>query len=350
MSSLALHVHVNTQVCGSLSFYWRVISQPIESGRISLSFNRNLKLIHLERQTMNPTFDYNSTQRNADRAGSRQSAQTFAASDARSAAPDLNQPYTGEQAIANSFKPLLGVHRYWARPTFVAMVATLLLVLISLALPYFFSPSLPLTGVLAFTISAAVISGYHWIFKKWGPAKITEERFPQAKEELADSGDEHKKPVELLEMLLLTAVMTIDGFLSGSSLVESVFAHLFTPRMAMLAAVAWGVGATALLYKLIMDAATAAAINERRGIIRQLSASADPDDQAQAVAMKKAVGGKLGNNFSTHANSYFAQGALAVCVVVLAGSTFLLRVNAPADGEPQEKANPAIAQPAFLRT
>lgn len=290
---------------------------------------------------MNPTFDYNATQRTADRAGNHQATQRLASSDAAGAPPAANQPYAGEQAIANAFKPLLGVHRYWARQTFVAMVVTLVLLGISLALPYVFAPSLALTGVLAFTMTGTVIAGYHWIFKKWGPAKISEERLPQANEELKVSGDEHKQPVSLMEMVVLAGVMTMDGFLSGSSLVDSVFAHLLTPRMAMLAAVGWGLGATVLLYKLIIDAATEASINERRGIIRQLSASAAADDQMMAIAMKKAVGGKLGNDFSSKANRYFAQGALAVCVVVLAGSTFLLRNNASTEPEAVDSYTPS---------
>lgn len=290
---------------------------------------------------MNPTFEYNTALRNAQRAGSDQAAARLAASDAASPPPAANQPYAGEQAIANGFKPLLGVHRYWSRPTYVSMMFTLVLLIISLALPYFFEVSLALIAVLAFTLTATVISGYHWIFKKWGPAKITEERLPQAKGELHSSGDEHNKPVNLLQMLVMTGVMTIDGFMSGASLVDSVFSHLFTPRVAMLAAVAWGVGATVLLFKLITAAATEAAINERRGIIRQLSASADAEDQAQAQAMKKAVGGRLGNDFSTKANRHFAQGALAVCVLVLAGSIFLLRNNAPADTDSADSFTPA---------
>ena len=297
---------------------------------------------------MNPTFDYNTTQRDAERACSHQAVQKLAANDARAAVPGANQPYAGEVAITNSFKPLLGVHRYWAWSTFVSMVATLLLATLSLGLAYFLEPSLALTASVAFTMAATVISGYHWIFKRWGPAKITEERLLQAKAELLASGDTHKPSVSLLEMLVLVGVMTIDGFLSGSSLVDSVFSHLFTPRGAMIAAVAWGVGSTVLLCKLILDAATEETINERRGIIRQLRVSDDAEDQALATAMKKAVGGKLGDDLSTKANRYGARSALVVCVIVLAGSTFLLRTNAPVDADAVNKTAPVIVQPTMI--
>ena len=168
------------------------------------------------------------------------------------------------------------------------------------------------------------------------------------KAELLASGDMHKPQVSLLEMLVLVGVMTIDGFLSGASLVDSVFSHLFTPHGAMMAAVAWGVGATVLLYKLILDAATEVTINERRGIIRQLSVSDDAEDQALATAMKKAVGGKLGNDLSTKANRNGARSALVVCVIVLAGSTFLLRTNAPVDTDAVNKTAPVIVQPTMI--
>ncbi len=299
---------------------------------------------------MNPTLEFNAKVNRADRMGGASHVGRLARSDAVSAPPAADAPYAGETTIAQAYKPLLGDHRYWVAQTRIAMISTLLMVVAVTAVAYLMEPSLLMAGLMVFLMSALLISGYHWIFKKWGPSWISEQRWAASDEQLVASGDAHTPPVGLLSMLVLVGIMTVDGFLSGSSLTQSVFANIFTPRMALIAAAGWGVGATALLFKLIHDAALESAINERRSLIRQLSASGNPDDVARATAMKLAVGNKLGNDYSTQGTRYFSRMALTVTVLVLAGSMFLLRSHDTGATEPAVEQQPVGFQNAFYRT
>lgn len=298
---------------------------------------------------MNPTLESNQKERRAARMGSASQTASLARNDAASAPPAAGDAYAGEHTIALAYQPLLGHHRYWVAQTRTAMFSTLLMLLAVVAVGAFMEPSLWMAGMLAFFLAAFLISGYHWIFKKWGPSWISEQRLCHCDEQLVESGDAHTPPVGLLSMLVLVGIMTVDGFLSGSSLTQSVFANIFTPRMALIAAVGWGVGVTALLFKLIHDAALESAINERRGLIRQLSTSANSDDQLRADAMKRSVGNKLGNDYSTSGNRYFSRAALTVTVLVLAGSMFLLRSHDGTSTEPGAEQQPVGFQDAFYR-
>lgn len=299
---------------------------------------------------MNPTLESNAKLRSADRLGSASQSARLARNDAASPPPAANAAYSGETTIAQAFKPLLGEHRYWVAQTRVAMISTLVILAAVLAVAYWMEPSLLMAGLMAFLIAALFISGYHWIFKKWGPSWISEQRWTASDEQLVASSDAHTPPVGLLSMLVLVGIMTVDGFLSGFSLTQSVFANIFTPRMALIAAVGWGIAATALLFKLIHDAALESAINERRRLIRQLSASGDPAVVARANAIKQAVGNKLGNDYSTQGNRYFSRIALTVTVLVLAGSMFMLRSNEGGATEPSGEQQPVQYQNAFYRT
>ena len=147
---------------------------------------------------------------------------------------------------------------------------------------------------------------------------------------------------------MMLGIMFLDGFMSGSGLSQSIFQEIFTPRWALVAGAAWGVGATVLLFKLVDDAAKEYAINQRRTVIRNLSQSSDADDQARALAMKRAVGGKLNNDYGTRANKTGARWALVATVLVLSVSTFLMRTGGHDDSAPGVQ-QPAVQSPAFLR-
>ncbi|MFM8898597.1 MAG: hypothetical protein ACKOF9_01430 [Burkholderiales bacterium] len=279
---------------------------------------------------MNPTLESNRKLRHAERVGSASGVAMLARGDATSAPPASGTAYAGEKAIANAFKPLLGDHRYWVAQTRVAMIFAALMLVALIAVGWLMTPSLLMGGLIAFLMAGLIISCYHWIFYQWGPAWVNEQRHAAASQQLEQSGDAHAPPAGLLSMLMLIGVLTVDGFLSGASLTQTMFAKILTPKMALLAAVAWGVVATALLFKLVHDAARESAICSRRNLIRQLLASNDPTDQARGRAMIAAVGTALGHDFSARANSWFSRGVLAIALVVLAGSIFLLRYNEPA--------------------
>lgn len=296
---------------------------------------------------MNPTHAATAALRTAENATSHRQLQELAISDLHAAPPDPLNPYGGERAIGNAFKPALRIFPYFMGQTRAAMVATwgllaLTIVLLALCVK---TPSVWFAAGALFALTSMTIAAYQWIFRKWGPSSISPERYQQARDELVQSGDNHQKPIDLLEMLLLVGLMVVDGFLSGSSL-TGLFSNFLTPTGAMVASIGWGIAATALLYKLVSDAALEVAINERRNSIRHLSASANPDDQLLAAQMRAAVGGKLGNDFSTQANRASARIALAVTALVLSGSTFLIRANPPAEEAAPAKTTPAAIQPA----
>ena len=101
---------------------------------------------------------------------------------------------------------------------------------------------------MAFTVPGALICGHCAFFKRYGPSMISGDRLTGAKQALRESDDEHPKLMSLPEMLLMIGNMTLDGFLSGSGLSQTIFQEIFTPRWALVAGVAWGVAATALLF------------------------------------------------------------------------------------------------------
>ena len=283
---------------------------------------------------MNPTLDYLLSRRRAKLAASASAVQQLAAADARAAPPAAGMPYEGEKALANAIKPALQAHAYFMKETVAAAAGLVCLGGLTAALPYLMAPSLAQAGLMAFTLTGAVICGHYAFFKRYGPQLISEGRLTGAKQALKESDDEHHKPMGLPEMLLMIGIMTLDGFLSGSGLSQTIFQEIFTPRWALMAGVAWGVGATALLFKLVQDAALEFTLNQRRTVIRNLSQSSDADDQARAQVMKKAVGGKLNNDYSTQANKTGARWALTLTVMVLSGSTFLMRTSQPEDDAP----------------
>lgn len=299
---------------------------------------------------MNPTHAAQAAQRSAQRATSDIALRDLAVADLRAAPPAAGAPNGGEIAIGNIFKPALSIFPYFQGQTRAAMVATMLLLLMTLVLTALClkAPSLWSAAGTLFALAGAAIAGYQWIFRRWGPASISAARFEQARAELEQSGDHHQKPVGLLEMLVLVLLMVIDGFLSGTSL-TGLFANFLTPGAALMASVAWGVAATALIYKLVADAALEVAINDRRSAIRHLSASTDAADQALAAQMRATVGGKLGNDFSLGANRTSARFALAATALALSASTFLIRAYPPADEAPPATPAPATLQPATLR-
>ncbi len=280
---------------------------------------------------MNPTFDSTAAINRAEKAGTITAVTRLASVDTSSAPLPAGTPTHGELALATAYKPALGLPPYFIKHTRAAMGITLAMATATVVLPFVFSPSVGLISVVSFTATAAILGGYHWIFRKWGPSSISEERFILAKAELQASADDHQKPMTLLDTLGLLGIMTIDGALSGTALM-SMFENLFTPRLAMVAAVGWGIAATALLFKLITSAAEERACNDRRESIRNLSRSSDPGDQAHAQAMKLAVGSKLGNDYSLSANKKSSRVALVLSVLVLAGSTFFLRAHHDAGG------------------
>lgn len=293
---------------------------------------------------MNPTIDALNTHRSAAKATSQARINRLAAADTKTPPPAADQPYAGEKAIAHPYKRALQACAYFRKQTAAALLMMIVFGVVAVLVPLVFGITLMTAAITIFAILATGISGYHWWFKKWGPALITEARFEAAKQQLADSGDLHTPPLPLLPLIVLVAIMLVDGFLSGSSLANTVFANMFTPRVALAAAIAWGVGVTYLLFKVVISAATESAINERRSVIRNLAVSANPDDRALAIRMKAAVGGKLLNDYDTRSNRYTARVGLVVTVLVLAGATFLMRAS------PEPDAAPAQAQPAVMRT
>ena len=64
--------------------------------------------------------------------------------------------------------------------------------------------------------------------------------------------------------------------------------------------------------------------------------------------MKRAVGGKLNNDYGTRANKTGARWALVATVLVLSVSTFLMRTGGHDDSAPGVQ-QPAVQSPAFLR-
>ncbi len=204
-----------------------------------------------------------------------------------SAPPPANAaPYAGERRIGDAFKPLTQRYAYFAQETKAAMVIMLLASIIAVLMPFWLGWTLFSVALTVLALVAALIGAYRWYFHPYGPEVICSARWQAAHVELADAGDAALPPSGLLSTLTLIGIAGVDGFLSGSSLSSGVFANLFTPTMALLAATAWGIGSTYLLYKLAHAAALEANINARRTLIRNLSASRDPDDQARAAHEK----------------------------------------------------------------
>ena len=297
---------------------------------------------------MNPTLDYLASRNRARAAAAPGRVRQLALADAQAAPPTANAPFAGELALANAIKPAMHAHAYFKKQTVAAAAGFVVLGSAALALPYLMVPSLVFLGVEAFALAGAAISGYYTVFKRYGPSKISEDRLVDAQQALKASDDEHHKPMSLLEVLMMLGIMFLDGFMSGSGLSQSIFQEIFTPRWALVAGAAWGVGATVLLFKLVDDAAKEYAINQRRTVIRNLSQSSDADDQARALAMKRAVGGKLNNDYGTRANKTGARWALVATVLVLSVSTFLMRTGGHDDSAPGVQ-QPAVQSPAFLR-
>lgn len=300
---------------------------------------------------MNPTIENESIHRSARRETSPARTRRQAAADAKAPPPRGGLPYAGERAIATAYVRALNAYPYFRRQTHAALAMMIGFAVLAAVIGFAFGVgNLVSAAAVAFCAVAAIISGYHWYFKKWGPGVITGERYEEAARQLADSGDIHAAPLPLLSVLMLVGIMLVDGFLSASSLTTTVFAEMFTPGWAIVAAVGWSIGATYLLTKVILSAAMEAAINERRTVIRNLAVSSNPEDRAHAVRMKKAVGGKLLNDYDTRSNRYTARIGLAIACVVLAGATFVMRTNS----EPPPAADPALAptkaQPAVLRS
>ena len=183
-------------------------------------------------------------------------------------------------------------------------------------------------SIFIVTIGATlmVICFYHFVFKDYGPLHFGAVRHAQANRHLVESGDAGQKPLTLLAMCALVGGMGLDGFMTGTALMTSVFAQWLSPRGALLASVGWSIGCTYLLYKLVMASAHEAVINERRSAIRVLS-SGDAAQQAKAEAMKLRVGEALGHDYSMDANRIGARVALFVTVGILVAATFAMRTT-----------------------
>ena len=181
--------------------------------------------------------------------------------------------------------------------------------------------SLAITTI-AFILAAICL--YQFAFIDHGPLNISEERFALARQHLSESGDAGQKPLTLLAMCTLVAIMAIDGFLTGTALTTSVFAQWLSPRGAMYAAFGWSVGCTYLLFKLVLAASHEAIVNERRAANRSLS-QGDARQQTRAEAMKLRVGEALGHDYHLDANRRGARNALMVTVLVLVVATFAMR-------------------------
>lgn len=204
-----------------------------------------------------------------------------------------------------------------------------------------------MVSIFIVTISAMLmaICFYHFAFKDYGPLHFGAARHALANRYLLESGDAGQKPLTLLATCALVGGMGLDGFMTGTALMTSVFAQWLSPRGALFASVGWSVGCTYLLYKLVVTSAHEAAVNERRSAIRVLS-SGDAAQQAKAEAMKARVGEALGHDYSLDANRVGARVALIVTVAVLVGATFAMRTTNTgneAAGTPAGAISPAVA-------
>ncbi len=295
---------------------------------------------------MNNQHQHRRVERQATGQMRRTGLRHLARSDLSAPPPASAAPYAGERRIGDSFKPLTQRYAYFAPETKAAMVIMLLALIIAVLTPYWLGWTLFSVAVTVLALVAALIGAYRWYFHPYGPQVISSARWQAAHAELADAGDATLPPSGLLSTLTLIGIAGVDGFLSGSSLSSGVFANLFTPTMALLAATAWGIGSTYLLYKLAHAAALEANINARRTLIRNLSASRDPDDQARALRMKKAVGDLLGQAYDLHANRRSARIGLACAALVIALSMFALRLTG--DEASSSETPPAGLAPARL--
>jgi len=294
---------------------------------------------------MNPTHKRSQAERHAGTETRPSRLKRMVHADLDAAPPAAGEVYAGERRIAQVYKPLTQRYAYFRQETTAALVIAVLAMLLAMAGPLLFGWGMLGVAIAVISGVIAVICVHRWYFHRFGPEHIQVERWQAAHRELQDAGDASLRPAGLLPTLTLVAIAGVDGFLSGSALASSVFANVFTPAMATLAATAWGVGVTYLLYKLVHAAALEANINERRHLVRNLSTSAEADDRERARRMKAAVGDVLGQSYDLRADRKSARWVLVGATVVLALSLFALRVGA---GDPP--AGGALAPARMIRT
>lgn len=283
---------------------------------------------------MNPTHKRSSAERNAARQTSRAQLKSMVTADLNAAAPAAGDSYAGERQIGRIYKPLTQRYAYFSQETQAALCLMIVLTLMVIATPLLLGWGLWSTALVAIAAIGAVICAHRWYFHRFGPEFIAIDRWENARKELQDAGDAGQLPAGLLPTLTLVGIAGVDGFLSGSSLTTGVFANIFTPLMATLAATAWGIGATYLLFKMVHAAAFEANVNERRSMIRNLSVSPDPADQDRARRMKAAVGDALDQSLDRHADRKSARVGLICAALVLALSMFALRMGSDSRSDP----------------
>ena len=131
----------------------------------------------------------------------------------------------------------------------------------------------------------------------------------------------------------VASLLLVDGAFSGVTLTSGGFASLFSPKAAIWAGCAFSVATSWLLWQLVKDAARENVIAQRRAVIRNLRRSDNPSDQEAAKGMQRRIGLVLGHDYGA-SNPIRARLMLSAVVVLLAASTFVMRVINEADPAP----------------
>lgn len=196
---------------------------------------------------------------------------------------------------------------YWSGPVSTALLSAALLAMFALAAYFDVLPVDSWFAVSRAALWAAAISGTLAILaaahalKRHGPDEaITHGAFDATKERLLVSTDDCVKPLSFPKVMLLVAILLLDGAILGSAMSRSLGAFL-TPKWAMVVTLLWGAGSATLLWKLSKLAAREHRQNQVRAAIRRLDGSPRAEDQLRARKFIDTVGSRIDFNLEAGA-------------------------------------------------
>lgn len=255
-----------------------------------------------------------------------------AASDLAANAQPPNGIYPGETMLAGGFLAQLPHKPYFASERSSARVMGGLGLATAFVVPAFAGWTYASIGVFFTGLAVAYMGFYQGFFKRF-PTAVSEETITESRRCLEESAEAQQTIPSAVGEAITVVLCAADAFVTASSAAERLGQTTLSARGAMFVGAAVGIALTAALWALIRGAARESRISAARLAISELESSNPP----MAEAMKNRLGGALNHAYGPRHNSLKMRLALVALVVVMAVTSFAMRIGALTQADAAEQ-------------